>query len=721
MSQPALHRWRFFRAGGFDQAQISTPADLAALRSLDQKLWAALACPVRDLEFDRRTLEYIDSDGDGRIRAPELLDAVDWALARLADPATLFRDEPLALSALRDDETGQRLQRAARRLLVLAGRPDAQSMVLADLQDVQKLFPPDQPNGDGLVPAALTADESLKAVIADIIACMGAVKDRSGEDAVSEDTVKAFFEQAEAVQAWQQRGHDAALQPFGNATPAAMAAVAALRDKIDDYFHRVALAAFDARAAALMNGEEAELVRLAAKNLANVAETASLPLASISHGDSLPLQKGVNPAWRQALQDFREHAVKPLLGERDALTVEEWRTLSQRCQPYFAWQAEKPALSILDKLEPQRIVWMVENDCREKLLTLIAEDRMVAEEADNLIELDKLLRFQAHLVRLLNNFVAFKDFYTREKAVFQAGTLYIDGKSCELAVKVGSVDEHSRMAGASGSFLLYCECLRRVADADGTKQKMNIVAAVTAGDEGNLMVGRNGVFYDREGRDWDAHVVKMIQNAISVREAFWVPYRRIARLISEQVQKFAASSDQAAVDKTVAGINGTAQQATAAGSAPATAPAPAPKAAFDIAKFAGVFAAIGLALGALGTALAAAVGGFLALKWWQMPMAVVGVMLMLSGPSMLLAWFKLRRRNLAPILDANGWAVNTQARISIGFGTALTQTAVLPANAERSLHDPYARKKPLWPWVLLLVLLVAAWWTYEWWSLLLPF
>ena len=33
-------------------------------------------------------------------------------------------------------------------------------------------------------------------------------------------------------------------------------------------------------------------------------------------------------------------------------------------------------------------------------------------------------------------------------------------------------------------------------------------------------------------------------------------------------------------------------------------------------------------------------------------------MLAISGPSMLIAWLKLRQRNIGPILDANGWAVN---------------------------------------------------------------
>ena len=67
------HRWRFFRAGGFDQVRLDSGADLLALEKLDQKLWVALACPTEGLEFDKKTLELIDSDSDGRIRAPELL------------------------------------------------------------------------------------------------------------------------------------------------------------------------------------------------------------------------------------------------------------------------------------------------------------------------------------------------------------------------------------------------------------------------------------------------------------------------------------------------------------------------------------------------------------------------------------------------------------------------------------------------------------------------
>src|SRR5690606_19822983 len=108
-----------------------------------------------------------------------------------------------------------------------------------------------EPNGDGLVPAALTDDSQLREAIADIIACLGAQIDRSGEPALSEAGINEFFAQAQQVYAWQRRSIEASLQPFGELTDAAVAAISALRDKIEDYFTRVEMAAFDPRAAVL--------------------------------------------------------------------------------------------------------------------------------------------------------------------------------------------------------------------------------------------------------------------------------------------------------------------------------------------------------------------------------------------------------------------------------------------------------------------------------------
>jgi hypothetical protein len=229
------------------------------------------------------------------------------------------------------------------------------------------------------------------------------------------------------------------------------------------------------------------------------------------------------------------------------------------------------------------------------------------------------------------------------------------------------------------------------------------------------MVGRNGIFYDRQGADWDATVVKLVEHPISIREAFWLPYRRIGKLVGAQIERFASARDKDMHDRAATNIESTAKKAETA-DAPQPAAAPAVKEqAFDVAKFAGIFAAIGLAIGAIGSTLAAIFTGFLELTWWQMPLALFGVVLLISGPSMAIAWLKLRNRSLGPILDASGWAVNSSAKINIRFGASLTAIATLPANAQRYLTDPYAPPRYRLAAAAVLVA-IAALALYAWWN-----
>jgi hypothetical protein len=328
-------------------------------------------------------------------------------------------------------------------------------------------------------------------------------------------------------------------------------------------------------------------------------------------------------------------------------------------------------------------------------------------EADAVRDLERLARYVRDLLPLANNFVAFRDFYTHQgKGTFQIGTLFLDGRSAELCVAVNDAAKHASLAGLSRICLVYCDCVRN-------GEKLTIAAAFTAGDSDQLMVGRNGVFYDRQGRDWNASITKLVEHPISLRQAFWSPYKKLMRMVGEQLQKIAASKATAVEGKLAETALGVGKKVDGLPAAAPAKPAAAQQA-FDVGKFAGIFAAIGLAVGAIGTALAAVLTGLLALKWWQMPLAIGGLMLMISGPAMVLAWFKLRSRNLGPILDANGWAVNARARINIPFGTSLTQLAQLPEGAERALTDPYAEKERPWKTyavIAVIVFIAAAWWT----------
>jgi len=694
------HRWRFNRLGGFDQVVIEAGDDICQLPELDQKLWAALSCPTKGVEFDQHTLNLLDTDGDGRIRVPEVLAAVKWACGVLKEPGDLLKSsEGLPLAAINDaSDEGRQVLASARRILANLGKADAALITPAETADTNKIFAKTRFNGDGVVPPAATDDASVAKAITDIMACVGAVPDRSGADGIDQALCDKFFTEAADHLAWWAQGEaDAAnLLPLGKDTEQAAAVFAAVKAKVDDYFTRARLAGFDERAAAPLNPAEADYTALALKTLSTAtAELAAFPVARVEADRALPLNKGLNPGWSDALAALREQVVKPLLGAVDELTEAQWSGISARFAAHSAWHAAMRG-AIVAPLGVARVKELVGGNARAAIDALIAQDKELEAEANAIASVDRLVHYYQHLDTLLHNFVSLRDFYTPgKKAIFQAGTLYLDGRSCELCINVNDIAAHSALATLSMTYLAYCECRRR-----GGNEKMTVAAAFTGGDADNLRVGRNGVFYDRHGADWDATIVKIIEHPISVSQAFWSPYKRIARMISEQIEKFAGERDKAVEASAAKGVSDASASAQA-GKGPA--------APFDIGKFAGIFAAIGLAVGAIGTALASVLTGFLGLTWWQMPLAFVGLVIVISGPSMLMAYMKLRQRNLGPMLDANGWAVNTQAKINIPFGSTLTGTAVLPRGAQRSMQDPFAEKRRPWKFYLfLLALLIAA-------------
>ncbi len=685
------HTWKFFRAGGFDQVKLETGADLASLDQLDQKLWVALACPTRGLEFDNRTLDLIDADKDGRVRAPEVIAAAKWATSLLKNPDDLVKGSPsLALAAINDaTPEGKQILASAKQILANLGKTDAATIDLADTADTAKIFAATNFNGDGVIPADAASDDATKAVIGEIIATFGAEADRSGKPGIGQAKFDAFFAEAEAHSNWwKQAEGDKTILPLGEATAAAAAAVKVVKTKVDDFFARCRLAAFDVRAIAALNREEKEYLALAAKDLTiTSAEIAALPLAQIAAHKALPLREGVNPAWAAALANLQAAAIKPLLGDHPVLTEADWSALTAKLAPFEAWATGKVGAKV-EALGLKRIREILAGAAKEKITTLIARDKALEPEANAIAAVEKLIRFNRDLHTLCVNFVSFKNFYSRRTpAIFQAGRLFLDQRSCDLCLTVEDAGRHATMAGLAGAYLAYVDCVRKA-----TGEKLSIVAIFSQGDDDNLMVGRNGIFYDRKGRDFDATITKIIANPISLRQAFWSPYKKFVRMIDEQVAKRAAAADS------VVSAN---LSATAAGTVSATPAAP-PKSKIDT----GTLAAIGLVLttlmGALGTIFAKILG----LEWWQIPLAFVAIILAISLPSVIIAWLKLHKRNLGPILDANGWAVNAKAKMNVPFGTSLTQIAILPPGSQRDLVDPFAEKKK--PWGLYVTLLVIA-------------
>ncbi|MEO6564078.1 MAG: hypothetical protein ABIN99_13735, partial [Nitrosospira sp.] len=665
-----LHTWNFFRAGGFDQVQIDSGADMLALKELDQKLWVALSCPTRGIEFDNKTLDLIDHDADAHVHANEVLSAIAWASGLLRNSDLLVKgSDSVALADINDSsEEGQQVLASAQYILKCLGKTDAAEISLADMADIEKFVAGLEFNGDGVIHTGQITDAGTRKTIEDIIKYRGSVPDLSGNAGIDQEISDAFFAEIAAYSDWQVSGNaDGDIRFLGENTQAAADAFHAIRDKVNDYFTRCQLAAYDARAAVPLSRSAEDYQNIAAQTLsAQNIDIANFPLATVEPDKPLPLISGINPAWQKQVDALREQAIFPLSGKKETLLASEWAELCARFAAFDTWQAAKPACCA-EELGEARLRDIFGSSHKKTIDNLISQDKAVETEVKAIRSVEKLLHFNRDLFKLVNNFVSFRSFYTgRDKAIFQVGTLYLDGRSCDLCVRVEDIAKHAEFADMSGLYLAYCECVR-----SGGTEKMSIAAAFTAGDSDFLMIGRNGIFYDRKGQDWDATIVRVLDHSISIRQAFWSPYKKLSKFINEQLQKMAASKAAAADEKLI--------KAAVESSTPIAAgtPPPPPKPPFDVGKFAGIFAAIGLALGAIGGILASLVSGLLGLKFWQIPLAIIGLMLLISGPAMILAWFKLKKRNLGPVLDANGWAINARARINIPFGTSLTKLAYL--------------------------------------------
>lgn len=684
---PHAHRWSFYRAGGVDLVRLDTGADIFDLENLDQKLWVALSCPVQGLEFDRRTLEFLDVDGDGHVRPPEILAACRWLRQVLRSGDSLVGSkDAVALTDLRaDTEEGKAVLGAAKRALLILHQPDAKELSIADAKTAVAQLEQERWNGDGIVTPDALEDEQARRVAEDLIACLGGLPDRSGKLGFDQALLDRFYAECAAYDTWV-RASDAdpkTSRPFGAESAAAHAALQAVRAKIDDYFGRCQLAAYDPRALAAVNRDEKEYVQAAAQDVSfGASEIAHFPLALIDPQRPLPLVAGVNPAWQAALTKFRALCAK----DKETLSEADWLALRAKADAYEAWLGTK-AGGAVEALGHARVREILGGKQAKILRQAVAEDLAVAGEIKALDALEKLTHLHRDFHRLLNNYVSFSDFYARRGAIFQAGTLHLDGRALDLCFHVNDPAKHASLAAMAKVYLAYVDCVRPGGE------KMTVACAFTAGDSDNLFVGRNGIFYDRKGRDWDATITKIVDNPISVRQAFWSPYKKVMRFIEENAAKRAAAADEASTAKLQAG-------ATATGDAAKGGQVKMTK--FDV----GVIAALGVAVGGITAALSGFLNAFFGLGIW-IPIGILGLILAISGPAMIMAWLKLRQRNLGPILDANGWAVNTLTKVNLPLGGSLTALPHLPEGAKRSLVDPYAPKKSAWPRILTILVLLA--------------
>jgi len=683
---------------------IRTANDLAAAVALDEAHWVATAVSIDGLHADPTLLAWVDADRNGRITCWEMRQATAWLAGALKDRSGVTeRSTSLALDAVDTAfPDGQAIHAAAEKMLRLApaGEDAPATITLEHVRQVKAEVEAGGVSEAGVVLPAAAAAPEIAQFLTDVTAAVGGAEHPSGDVGVDADRLAAFADESAAQLAWLARGRAPTdgqtndVFPLGPKTEAAYEVFAALRGKLEQYFAQCHAVALDESLIGRMGWTAGELDGLDLDDPAAIERLlAEAPIARAQPTMTLAFDAAVNPVDEPALAAFRQHVVEPIVGGGGtALSSRQWQQIKQTFAAHEAWRQAKPTSNIA-AVDAERLASYQDERFAAAATALIAESRDTAVRLDSIRLVEKLLLYQSGLIDLANNLIAFPDLYDpKRRAMFEMGTLVMDGRRFSFAVKVADRNEHLTMTGPSNMYLMYVQ----VTPSDG-QPPYEVAVPVTSGNKGNLCLGKRGLFIDRDGRQHGARVTHVVENPISLSEAMVAPFVRVGRMLTGKIEAITAKAEQQ-FDQQAQTTVSRATEAPPAADKPSLATA-------------GVLAGAGVALAAVGTALAYITQTITRLHWYEIWIGIGGAVLAVLIPTVLVAVFKLRKRDLSAVLEGSTWAVNARMRLTHRLGRVFTHRPRRPLGSR--LLGRHTLRWIVAAIVIAAILTVVAWWLVD--------
>ncbi len=707
---------KFTYAGKAYQLVIRDGNDLQDALQLDEALWVAMSAPNKAYTCEPKFLAYVDTDNNGSITSSEIKNAIKWLLD-VYPKKEKINDNFSGKLQLEDinveSANGKAIEHSAKYILNDLKIENNTEIDLATVRNFQAILTSRPLNGDGVMTVSVASEckdaarvEDMRAFIQDGVAALGGTKDLDGTMGLTLAQFNEFWAAIPQYLGWLKQAEIPAgetttpIMTFGADTPSLMALLDENGKLIDDYFELCALQDYDQRLAGQM---------LNADGNPGVVDTAKWPGLE-SHLKAMPIQQPevgaalclnnpalINPLYRYWLSLVTTKIITPVLGEKiERLDKAGWQEIKGRFAAYRAYLAAKVggccAAIPVDRLE--RYVTM--EDLPALAADLSERDLVVTKVLEEVSHVEKLLLFLQLLVRLCNNFISFPDLYNPQvPTLFERGRVVLDGRWFNVTFPVDNLAAHSAAATASGLFIIYIEI--------DTKPAPTILAApVTIGDKGALAVGKRGIFFDYKGVEYNAKIVKVLENPVCLKEALLAPFTRFGKMVENKVSKMSSASD-ATLQKKMQGMVDQPKAALAATAATAQQPAAAnTPAAQSGAGKGGMLMGIGVAFAALSSALAFVCKTLASMSAISILVSLACVLAVLLLPILMLGILRLRRQDLSSLLEGNGWAINSRMRLSRHQRRTFSRNGRFEKGA---IGSPMWRLRRAITWVVVVILL----------------
>jgi len=537
----------------------------------------------------------------------------------------------------------------------------------------------------GVVLPEAAKDAEIKQFIADVLAMVGGTPHPSGAQGIGQDQLDQFLSDGAAYLHWYEQGQippgeaKMDIMPLGADTPAAYEILMSVRAKIDHYFAQCNALEVDERFVQRSGWTEADFENLDLGDAAVIEDLLKkAPLAKAKPAEVLCFDGEINAYYAELLERFRQEVVERVLGQCGTrLSSEQWEEIKSFFAAHHSW-AQAKAGAAVESLGVDKLRRYSDEKFANALRALTTKSAKTAFVLDNIRLTEKLILYQAYMIEFANNFVSFPHLYDpSRRAMFEMGTLVMDGRRFNLAVKSEDRAQHAKVAKTSNMFVLYVGI-----EPKDAAQKYEVVVPVTSGDKGNLCVGKRGVFCDLAGNECDATVLSIIENPISVSEALVSPFRRLGRLMTGKLESLTTEAEKKLDTRATGAMT---QVTTGAGAAP-----PGQKGLTGTSA-GGLLVGGGVAIAALGSAFAFIINALSEVKWYVIVIGVSGAILLVMIPTCIFAFLKLRRRELSAILEGSGWGINARMRLTRKQGRFFTQRPKYPKGAKVVHRIPLRR------------------------------
>jgi hypothetical protein len=673
----------FRKYGGSIQVKTDAFSELMQAVLLPETQWVAVSVPTSALVADARFLGLLDEDQNGRVRVDELQAAVAWTAARLSNTSGADKgSDTLQLDHIKDDG----IKAAAGAVLDALKASDKTKVTVAEVKDAVKPLREAGMNGDGIV-AERHLDEKLRPVAEQIRKLFPETKNRGDEPGLAPATLTAFVDERTKLLA--KRDEQQALFVWGDASLEHAKRIAAMRARLDEHFLLCRLVASQPDARERFRLAPAQIEALVGDRSALEKALASLPVAPPDPAGVIAwstLHRG--PSFED-LTAFAKDIAGPLTKDSERLTESAWRELCAKADAILAWEKELAASPLAGILDALKGFDMAAVDAIKA-----AQDKDLA-QADKLKAIDDLERlalYQQWLVRFANSFIAMPDLYSdKKRALFERGHAIFAGRRYQLSVAVPDVGAHKAHTEQGTTCVVYAN----VKSKDGGVA-FDVAIPKTRGWSTELAVGKRGIFYDVDNVEYDALITHIVRHPVSVIEAALSPFVRLGETINKKLASLADDSDavlakhSSAATAKIDGVKAAAVTTVTTTPGAAAAPAkeePKPAAAAPPAAppMGNALAAGGLAVAAVGSSLAFVAAQLKALSLTDVLSIIAIVFVAVALPSGFVGWLKLRRRNLAQLLEGAGWALNDRLGMTASLAALITRKPARPADSSLEL------------------------------------